>query len=32
MIVTEYIHRYNGFDGYFTLSNVTALTEATGKQ
>lgn len=32
LIVTEYIHRYGGFTGYFTLSNVTALTMATGKQ
>ena len=32
MIVNEYIHRYAGFDGYFTLSNVTALTAATGRQ
>jgi hypothetical protein len=32
MIVTEYIHRYNGFEGYFTLSNVTALTAASEKQ
>ncbi len=32
LIVTEYIHRYNGFTGYFTLSNVTALTKATEKQ
>ena len=32
LIVTEYIHRYGGFTGYFTLSNVTALTRATGRQ
>jgi hypothetical protein len=32
LIVNEYIHRYNGFTGYFTLSNVTALTQATAKQ
>jgi hypothetical protein len=32
LLVTEYIHRYGGFTGYFTLSNVTALTLATGKQ
>ena len=32
MIIAEYIHRYNGFEGYFTLSNVTALTAATGTQ
>ncbi|MFB3893661.1 MAG: VOC family protein [Phycisphaerae bacterium] len=32
LIVSEYIHRYGGFTGYFTQSNVTALTLATGKQ
>jgi hypothetical protein len=32
MIVNEYIHRYGGFDGFFTKSNVAILTEATGKQ
>jgi hypothetical protein len=32
LIVTEYIHRYGGFEGYFTLSNVTALTGATDRQ
>jgi hypothetical protein len=32
LLVTEYIHRYGGFTGYFTISNVTALTLATGKQ
>jgi hypothetical protein len=32
MIVTEYLHRYGGFDGFFTKSNVEKLTEATGKQ
>jgi 4-hydroxyphenylpyruvate dioxygenase-like putative hemolysin len=32
MIVNEYIHRYEGFDGFFTRSNVEALTRATGKQ
>lgn len=31
-LVNEYIHRYGGFDGFFTKSNVTALTGATGKQ
>ncbi len=30
--VTEYIHRYGDFDGFFTESNVTRLTAATGKQ
>jgi hypothetical protein len=32
MIVNEYIHRYGGFDGFFTKGNVEKLTEATGKQ
>ena len=32
LVVTEYIQRYGGFTGYFTISNVTALTKATGKQ
>ncbi len=32
LIVNEYIHRYNGFDGFFTKSNVTKLTRATEKQ
>jgi hypothetical protein len=32
MIVNEYIHRYEGFDGFFTKSNVEMLTRATGKQ
>lgn len=32
LLVTEYIHRYDGFDGFFTKSNVTLLTAATGKQ
>lgn len=32
MIVTEYIHRYGGFTGFFTKSNVTLLTAATAKQ
>jgi len=30
--VNEYIHRYGDFDGFFSKSNVTLLTEATGKQ
>lgn len=29
MLVNEYIHRYGGFDGFFTKNNVTLLTEAT---
>lgn len=32
MLVNEYIHRYEGFDGFFTRSNVEALTRATGRQ
>jgi len=32
LLVNEYIHRYAGFDGFFTKSNVTLLTEATAKQ
>lgn len=32
LLVKEYIHRYGGFDGFFTRSNVTLLTAATGRQ
>ena len=32
LLVNEYIHRYGDFDGFFTRSNVTLLTEATKKQ
>jgi hypothetical protein len=32
LLVTEYIHRYGDFDGFFTKSNVTLLTTATEKQ
>ena len=32
LLVMEYIHRYDDFDGFFTESNVTRLTAATGKQ
>ena len=32
MLVTEYIQRYGGFDGFFTKSNVEKLTQATEKQ
>ncbi|HHS12959.1 MAG TPA: hypothetical protein ENN03_04230 [bacterium] len=32
LLVNEYIHRYGGFDGFFTRSNVTRLTESTGRQ
>ncbi|HVO77145.1 MAG TPA: hypothetical protein VMT60_04100 [Candidatus Bathyarchaeia archaeon] len=32
MLVTEYIHRYGDFDGFFTKSNVTLLTGATARQ
>ena len=32
LLVNEYIHRYGDFDGFFTRSNVTLLTEATSLQ
>ncbi len=32
LLVNEYIHRYDGFDGFFTKSNVTLLTESTKYQ
>ncbi|MDK2955576.1 MAG: hypothetical protein PWQ57_1072 [Desulfovibrionales bacterium] len=32
LLVNEYIRRYGDFDGFFTKSNVTALTRATDKQ
>lgn len=32
LLVNEYIHRYGDFDGFFSRSNVTRLTEATGSQ
>ena len=32
LIVNEYIRRYGDFNGFFTRSNVTLLTEATNKQ
>ncbi|MFZ5427343.1 MAG: hypothetical protein ACOZEN_10225 [Thermodesulfobacteriota bacterium] len=32
LLVNEYIHRYDGFDGFFTKSNVTLLTESTRYQ
>jgi hypothetical protein len=32
MLVTEYIQRYGGFDGFFTRSNVELLTKATEQQ
>lgn len=32
LLVHEYIERYDGFDGFFTKSNVTHLTRATEKQ
>jgi hypothetical protein len=31
-LVQEYIHRYGDFDGFFTKSNVTKLTESTDWQ
>ena len=30
ILITEYIERCNGFEGFFTKSNVAALTEAAG--
>ncbi|ADJ25741.1 conserved hypothetical protein [Dehalogenimonas lykanthroporepellens BL-DC-9] len=32
LLVTEYIHRYGAFDGFFTRSNVEVLTRATAGQ
>jgi len=32
LLVNEYIHRFGGFDGFFTKSNVTLLTGATDRQ
>jgi len=32
MLVTEYLHRYGEFDGFFTEGNVTRLTAATARQ
>jgi len=32
LLVNEYIKRYEGFDGFFTKSNVTLLTKATENQ
>ena len=32
LVVNEYIHRYGTFTGFFTQSNVTRLTAATGNQ
>ncbi len=32
LLVNEYIRRYEGFDGFFTKSNVTELTRGTEKQ
>jgi hypothetical protein len=32
LLVTEYIHRYGDFDGFFTRSNVASLTAATDKE
>lgn len=32
LLVNEYILRFGDFDGFFTRSNVTLLTEATDKQ
>ncbi len=32
LLVTEYIERYEGFNGFFTKTNVAQLTEATARQ
>ena len=32
LLVNEYIRRYDGFDGFFTKSNVTLLTQSTLNQ
>jgi hypothetical protein len=32
LLVNEYIHRYEGFDGFFTRGNVEMLTKATERQ
>jgi hypothetical protein len=32
LLVNEYIHRFGGFDGFFTQRNVMELTRATEKQ
>ena len=32
LLVSEYIHRYGDFEGFFTKDNVTLLTEATEVQ
>lgn len=32
LLVNEYIQRFGGFDGFFTASNVTLLTESTAGQ
>jgi 4-hydroxyphenylpyruvate dioxygenase-like putative hemolysin len=32
LLVNEYIHRYEGFDGFFTRCNVEMLTKATERQ
>jgi len=31
LLITEYVERCHGFDGFFTRENVAALTEAAGK-
>lgn len=32
LLINEYIQRFGDFDGFFTKSNVTRLTEATSRQ
>jgi len=31
LLITEYVERCHGFQGFFTRTNVAALTEAAGK-
>ncbi|MDP2691773.1 MAG: hypothetical protein Q8O95_05225 [bacterium] len=31
LLITEYVQRYNGFQGFFTKKNVAFLTEAAGQ-
>jgi hypothetical protein len=31
ILITEYVERCHGFDGFFTKDNVAALTEAAGQ-
>ena len=31
LLITEYVERLKGYDGFFTKDNVAALTEAAGQ-